>query len=185
MHPRAQSVLKCLAIATLTVAASCGHDGPRLTGSRRVSFGIAQLVTQFHKDQSTNRELALLHVLFVPDTEPRKGSGFGLHGGASGTNEHMTIDYAYDEFDWSSRRLSIRSQEVHVLQGKLVEAGGHTFDLERGNMFVAHVSLDGALQVKQLLDPQQRQDTGAESVLSAMKSQLPADVRLQALKTSR
>ena len=169
--------------AILAGAAACGG-----TGKSRTTFaglGAAQLVSAFDVDRS-NRDIPLYHVLFVPDIDPPRGVAFGLTGSGGGTSKNVQIGYGYDQYadGQSTPALSIQAQPVHILNRTTLEAGGRSFDLAQGNVFVASVSRDGALQVTQLAAVPDSYGTSPESILGYIKTSMPDRPRVQAVKPS-
>lgn len=180
-----RTVVICFMLFSPVLVAGCLRDSAVLATSRYASFSNAQLVTQFYRTPASDQELALLHILFVPVVEPSPQSGFGLSGGGGGTVSDLEFVYAYDEFDWSSRKASIRSRPVRVRNLAILEADRQSFDLSKGSVFVANVALDGGLQVVQLPVIAREHDATPAAVLEAIKHHMPANQRLQNLPTTR
>lgn len=170
-----------LIILLFAIVTACRRDSTILSSSRYTSFSNAQLVTQFYKSRSSDEDLPLFHILFVPVVEPSPQSGFGVSFSGGGTVDELEFRYAYEEFDWSSRKRSIHSHPVHVRNLTTVEAEGHSYRISKGSVFVAHVDLDGALKVIQLPLMARELDLAPDAVLVAIKRQIPADKRLQNL----
>jgi hypothetical protein len=131
------------------------------------------------------RDVPLFHVLFIPQWDVPERGGFATAGGLGGTSEHLTLDYDYQDVGQTSPGRSVKSQPIHILKGKTLQAPGHTFDLSAGNIFVADVALDGTLRIAQLSPGPQQQDASPASVLAFIKRSLPANERVQQLETSR
>lgn len=173
-----------LVAATVLVCAGCRREGVGLTGSRYTSFGPAQLVTQFYEDRSTHRDAALLNLLFIAPFDPQVGDSYGWSGSGSGNVGDLKFSCAFDTFDGHSRKSTVRSHDVHVRNGKTVQADGHSFDLTRGNTFIAHINPDGSLRITQVLLQPSATDDSPTSVLEAIKRHAPTDQRVQALTAS-
>jgi hypothetical protein len=184
---KGRSTAVALAVSLgLLATLRCRPSGPVLTGSRFASFtAAAQLDTQFHKDPAIGRDVPLFHVLFVPQWDVPEGGGFGTTGGLGGTADRLTLDYDYHQFVHTSPERSVKSQPIHINNGKTLEAAGRTFDLSAGNVFVADVTLDGTLRITQLSPVPQQQDPSPASVLAYIKHSLPANDRVQQLEASR
>jgi len=184
---KARFTVVALAVSLgLLATLRCRPAGPALTGSRFASLtAAAGLDTQFHKDPATGRDVPLFHVLFVPQWDVPERGGFATAGGLGGTSEHLTLDYDYQDVGQTSPGRSVKSQPIHILKGKTLEAPGHTFDLSAGNIFVADVALDGTLRITQLSPGPQQQDASPAAVLAFIKRSLPANARVQQLEASR
>jgi hypothetical protein len=173
-----RSLFQLAAVACLTIG--CHDRALQLTGSRFAGFGASELVTEYRKDPATNREIALLHILFVSPLEPPAGGGFGTSGSGGGTVENYAVDYTYSE---SSERRPIHSEPVRILNGTTVRVSDRAFSLEHGNVFVAEVNLQGAVHLTQLRLSLREKAMTASSVLAAIKG-LVTNARVQALKSA-
>lgn len=146
------------------------------------SVGVATLVSAVDIDRSTNREVPLYHVLFVPDLEPPQRGFHGTTGSGGGTGDDVKIGYGYYE---EARNLEVDSQPVYIHKRKTLEGGGRSFDLAQGNVFVANVSLNGAVTVTQVPPLGASHDASANAVLEHIKTSMPANARVQALPVPR
>ena len=161
-------------LVLLGVVACHGDKASRTTFQK---LGAAELVSAVDIDPSTKREVPMYYVLFVPDLDPPKLGGYGTMGGGGGTGDEVKIDYGYwDE----ARRLS--SQPVYIRDCKTLQAGGRSFDLAQGIVFVADVSLNGAVTVTQVPPLGASHNASANTVLEHIKTSMPAHPRIQALK---
>lgn len=165
----------CLAV--LWLAAACRVKGVSLAGSRSVKLGTSSLVTEYRKDPSSG-EFALLHVLFVPERDVPAKEGYGHNIATGGTVETYELKFEYVE----DNGTSIRAQPVKIRNGELVAAGGRTFSLTRGNVFIAHVAPDGATSLTQLPMFERGRGTSAKAIVKAIQAAAPReDRRVQGL----
>jgi len=171
-----RSLLKLVVVASFTVA--CHDRVLQLSGSRFVSFGASELVTAYRKDPATDREIALLHVLFVSPVDPPVDGGFGVSGSLTGSVENYAVDYTYYE---PSGGRSIQSRPVRILNGTTVNVADRGFNLQQGNVFVAEVGRQGEVRLTQLRLTLQEKATPANAVLAAIKG-LVHNPRVQVLK---
>jgi hypothetical protein len=169
------AIVPCALLVLLGVAAC--RDGHQSQTTFQ-SIGAATLVSAADLDPSTKREVPLYHVLFVPDLDPPQRGSHGTTGAGGGTGDDVKIRYGYYE---DARNLTIESQPVYVHNRKKLEAGGRSFDLAQGNVFLANVSLTGALDVTQLPPMGESHDVSAYAVLEHIKTSMPANARVQAL----
>ena len=172
------SLLTLVVTASLTMG--CHERVPQITGSRSAGFGASRLMTEYRKDPATNREVALLHVLFVSPVDPPAGRGFTVGSSSSGTVEKYAIDYTY----YPPFGASIHSEPVRVLNGTTVKAADRSFSLQQGNVFVAEVNPQGKVHLTQLRLTLQEKAMTADAVLAAIKDLVP-NPRVQALKSAR
>jgi hypothetical protein len=168
----------CLAVALLAVTA-CPQRRPELAGSRWAGIGRAELVSEYRLMPSSERSVALLHVLFVPEVEESR-DGYSQSGSSSGGGDHYALAYSYHDHG-----LTIVAQPVAIHDNRVVEAGGRRFDLTRGNVFIAHVARNGAVDLTQLSVTRQDEREPAESVLAAIQAAVPNDARVHALSPPR
>lgn len=168
-------------LALLLLVIACQRGGLDLAGSRHASLGASKLITEYRKDTEANREIALLHVLFTPDRDPPKHGAFSYGSSSSGSAEVHKLDFQYSE----DSGLSIQSRPVTIMNGQTVEAGGRSFQLLRGNIFIARVRVDGAVELSQLPHIAQDRETSVGAVVDLIKAALPANPRIQALDNTR
>ena len=169
------AIAPCALLVLLGVVACRGEKESRTTMR---TLGAAQLVSAHYIDPSTNREAPLYYVLFVPDLDPAKS--YGTSGAGGGTGDEVKLGYSYYD---EERKLS--SQPVYIRDRKRLEAGGRSFELAQGNVFVADVGLNGAVTVTQLPPLGASYDGSAHAVLEHIKTSVPANARIQALNTPR
>lgn len=165
-------------LAVTTVALACHHKPrlPRRTGSASTSFASAsaKLVTFYARDVS-DTELALVHILFVPDVERSKGgSGWSSSSGGDGMRSELRLTY-------HGEKVKIDAHPI-VTDENTLQAEGKSFDFRRGNVFVIHLRRDGSLAVRQLPMLMHDRNTNNMSILSKIKAATPDDARVQALK---
>jgi hypothetical protein len=178
LNIRIERALPILALV-LAGAVTCRREIPRRT--TWTFLGPAELVSAYEGDQAAKSEVALHHVLFVFDVDPaERSSGISGGGGGGGTGGDFQYHCSYQD-----SRVSIRSQPVSIRNRKTVTGGGRTFDLARGNVFVALVSRDGTPQLSQLPNVPGSPDAEPDAVLAFIKTSLPANPRIQALHSSR
>jgi hypothetical protein len=173
------AIASCALLVLLGVVA-CRED--QVSRTTYLTLGAAELVSAVDVDPSTNREVPLYHVLFVPELEPPPGGDYGTTGSGGVARDEIDLRYSYYE---AARKLAFDSQPVYIRNRKKLEAGGRSFDLAQGNVFVANVSLDGAVTVTQLPSLGAAHDASANAVLQHIKTSLPANARVQALKMPR
>lgn len=173
------AIAPCALLVLLGVVACHGDQASRTTFQ---SLGVATLVSAVDIDRSTNREVPMYHVLFVPDLEPPQRGFHGTSGSGGGTGDEVSISYSYYE---EARNLEFDSRPVYIHNRKTLEAGGRSFDLAQGNVFVANVSLDGVVTVTQVPPIGESHDASAYAVLEHIKTSMPANARVQALKAPR
>jgi hypothetical protein len=146
---------KLLILAILLLACS---RRVQYTMSESTAFGAAQLASQFGRMGAETREVAILHVLWVPRFEAV--APYGVVLGDGGTSARFKLSCSF-----SGHRLRVQPESVVVLDGRSVEATGRRYDLRDGNLFVAEVDRRGAVAFRQLhrvergaLQPAQVQD---------------------------
>lgn len=163
-------------VITATLVAGCrggGHHGR----VRTVSYGASWFVSSYERAPGTGREVAVMHILFVPDVEAPAG-GFGKMGGvAGGAKRDSTIGFTY----WESGGRRLDMQPIKVTDGRFLEAGGRRFDIERGNVFCAEVSLHGAVRLTQVPARFEQPDTPPEPIVAAIQAMVHSP-RVRGLK---
>jgi hypothetical protein len=157
---------------------ACQRGAQGLAGSRHASFHGSTLITEYRNDHRRNTKIALAHVLFVPDRDVPRDGGFGSGTGSGGTVDKHELSFQYYDTDSG---VSVRARPVTITRSKSMEAGGRTFELARGNVFVALVHSDGSVVLSQMRQVIEEADASEESILAVMKAALPNDARLQAV----
>ena len=119
---------------------ACQREVSCFSGSRSFAVGMAELETQYDGNHS-----ALFHIYFVPQWPQPAGGGQITAGAHGGTPRRQTIEWTFH-----SDEMTVKASPVSFVDCTRVEAGGHTYDIANGNVFVASVNRDGSLQLKQL-----------------------------------
>lgn len=164
-----------LALAVLLLTAACQTEPMRLAGSKHARLGQSSLVTEYRRVTDSDREIALLHVLFLPTKHlpPTRSSGAALALGGTVARYELTFDdSAYG--GWS--------RTVQIVNCTTVEAGGHSFDLERGNVFLSEAGPDGRHVISQVPRVLQAGATPVESVLAEIKAAFPEHAYVQTVR---
>lgn len=135
-------------------------------------------MSEYRRLPSSGREVALLHVLFVPTFDVPASEGYLVTTASAGTVDRYSLEC---NFTWGNR--SIRAARVTIHSNRTVEAANQTFNLAEGNLLVAHVDLDGTTHVTQVHVIRQEKDRSPEDVLADLEAQLPNDELIQRLKS--
>ncbi len=170
-----------LALALLLASAACRQQSPERLASRHASHHGAALITEYRWDDRTDTNLAFVHVLFIPDREVLVNGGRGNHSSCCGTSELSTMKFGYYE---TESGFSVESQPVIIERAEVVKGGGKEFQMARGNLFIAVVRADGALDLSQIERVVSDEKASAESIVALMKSASPGNARLQKLPTT-
>lgn len=177
--------IACAASVLMLALTGCRADRESLPSGRSASFSGAALFTQYRTDRSSDRSVPLIHILFLSHAQPAPGAGFGTSMGSGGTIEDLSFRWSYSEFDWTSKKYAVEARPVHLRKLQTLEAGGRSFALTRGSVFVVHVERDGRLRAVQLPHFAEQLDLDPHALLEHIKRQLPSDARLQAVPLQR
>ena len=151
-------------LAALLAALALACTGDSIAGNRRTAaFGRNTLVTQYRIRDG--REIAVVHVFFVPHVESVGNGMVQTNMGGVSSVHRSELRYSFVDHE---RHIAIDAAPVVIVKDRVVQAGGRSFDLTRGNVFVADVALNGAVTLRQVPAMFEAKETSPDDVLAAI-----------------
>ena len=110
----------------------------------------------------------------MPEIEAPAAGAYGSVMAGGGSVDHYELHFSYSD---RARGISVQASPVTIVNDRVVEAGGRSFDLANGNVFVASVAATGGVKLRQIRKTLDDKETSPDAVMSVIRAAGPLSGR--------